>query len=68
MLVRRAPVGEDGTKEEEVWLVATPPSELVRAVTYLFPAGAAGTSTTLIRGWLRKGCWPNSTSLSDRLP
>ena len=24
--------------------------------------------TSRIRGWLRNGCWPNSTSFSDRFP
>jgi len=33
-----------------------------------FTTGRPSSPTSLSRGWLRKGCWPNSTSFSDRVP
>ena len=38
------------------------------AFFFLFFTGWPSSPTTRTRGWLRKGCWSNSTSFSDRLP
>ena len=67
-----------GRQEKGAWPVAMPLWTAERVTDYSFADGSVGTEprftglpsgpTTRMRGWLRKGRRPNSTSFSDRFP